>query len=193
MKRLLTITVLLFGFSTALHAQQDFCPSPPSSINNDRPIPPQPEIAPQPGGWTFRPGRGVDMTFGNVPFPDPPRSEGFLTIQYVHTHNNPGNSCYWKLVDLIRVTVLSFADSDGTIDQRTDVFELPFNTDQPQNYSLDLNDRWIKKIDLAAHNRFGWSFDSNSFYSGPQYTGRRANTQVADLAKEAWMLCKVPD
>lgn len=177
MKLLIATMLLAAGMANA----QDVCPHF---------APPQPEIAPQPGGWTFRPGRGVDMIFGAVPFPSPPASEGFLTIQYVATHNNPGNTCNWMRVDLIRVSVQSYADPAGTIDERTDVFELPFNTAQAQNYALDLNDRWIKRIDLAAHNSFGWSPDSNSSYSGPQYTGRRA-TSASMFPKMEWRSCLV--
>ncbi len=192
MKRLLTMLILL-GCSTALMAQVDPCPLPPLGVSPDRPPQPEPTIAPQPGGWIMRPGRGLDMTFGNVPFPDPPRVEGFLTIQYVSTHNNPGFTCHWKRVDMIRITVLSYGDAGGTADERSDTFELPFNTDQSQSYSLDLNDRWIKKIDLFAHNSFGWSGPSNSYYTAPQYTGRRETAQAEGLAKQAWMLCAVPN
>jgi hypothetical protein len=159
--------------------------------------PPQPTITPEPGGWTFRPGVGIALNMGDVPFPAPQPVVGFLVVQYDGSHNVPGNTCNWGTADQIMIVVQSFGNVDGTLDERSDTFTFPFQIRQDQTFVIDLNDRWIKKIDLLAHNSAGWSGPSNSYYASPQHTGRRAEVareirRLVPMSGYEWRSCLVP-
>lgn len=152
-----------------------------------------PQIAPQPGGWTAQPGSGIAMTWGDVPFPSIQPMAGYLVVQYDPSHNNPGWTCNWENADAIRFTVKSYSNSGGTEDERSDTFEFPFRITQAATWTIDLNDRWIRKMDLSAHNPEGWSPLSNSNYAGAQYTGIRVGASAKpEVAGFEWSSCLIP-
>lgn len=185
--KILLAALLLMSVSGSLYAQGD-CRGFNGTPN------PEPYIAPQPGGWTFQPGNGEPIMLGAVPFPTPAKVPGSVVVQYVSTHNNPGNTCNWKgKVTEIMFIVLSYSDAAGTQDERSDSFTYPFNTDQSQTYTFELDNRYIKKLDLVARNAAGWSGFSNSFYSSPQHTGIKLSTLSAKSEGLEWRLCVVPN
>lgn len=132
-----------------------------------------PVITPQPGGWTFQPGRGIPLHLGDTPFPGPvSANDGQLVLWYTGTHNNPGRTCNWRNVDMIMVVVTSFETQEATVGERSDTFQFQFNVNASfAAFTMELNDRWIKRIDVIARNPFGLSGPTRSEYASLQYTG----------------------